>query len=57
MFTLHFMMSKIYVQQVMDWVSFVLWMTIFSLLGFILLGFGLQLIIKNAITEPKQNPS
>ena len=57
MFALRFVTSVVYVEQLMDWVNFLLWMIMLSLAGFILLGFGLYLIIKNATKEAKQNPS
>ena len=51
MFVLHFMFQGVYVRDVMDWVSFLGWMSLFSFVGFLLLGFGLLLIIKNAKAE------
>ena len=51
MFVLHFMLQGVYVSNVMDWVSFFGWMSLFSFAGFLLLGLGLMLIIKNAKTE------
>ena len=51
MFVLHFMLKDVYVNNLMDWVSFFGWMSLFSLAGFLLVGFGLQLIIKSTKTE------
>ena len=51
MFVLHFMFQVVYVRDVWDWVSFVGWMSLFSFVGFLLLGLGLMLIIKNAKAE------
>ena len=51
MFVLHFMFQGVYVRDVMDWVSFLGWMSLFSFVGFLLLGLGLMLIIKNAKAE------
>jgi small neutral amino acid transporter SnatA (MarC family) len=47
MFVLHFMVKDVYVNNVMDWVSFFGWMSLFSFMGFLLVGLGLQLIIKS----------
>jgi len=57
MFVLRFVTSVVYVEQLMDWVNFLSWTITLSLVGFILLGFGLYLIIKNAIKKPKQTAS
>ena len=51
MFVLHFTLKDVYVNNLMDWVSFFGWMSLFSLAGFLLVGFGLQLIIKSTKTE------
>ena len=51
MFVLHFMVKDVYVSNVMDWVSFFGWMLLFSFTGFLLIGLGLQLIIKSARAE------
>jgi hypothetical protein len=51
MFVLHFMFQGVYVSNIMDWVSFFGWMSLFSFVGFLLLGLGLMLIIKNAKAE------
>ena len=51
MFVLHFMFQGVYVSSIMDWVSFFGWMSLFSFVGFLLLGLGLMLIIKNAKAE------
>jgi hypothetical protein len=51
MFVLHFMFQGMYVSNIMDWVSFFGWMSLFSFVGFLLLGLGLMLIIKNAKAE------
>ena len=47
MFVLHFMVQRVYVSNVMDWVSFVGWMSMFSFAGFLLVGLGIRLIIKD----------
>ena len=47
MFVLHFMVQGVYVRNIMDWVSFVGWMSMFSLVGFLLVGLGIRLIIKD----------
>ena len=47
MFVLHFMVQRVYVSNVMDWVSFVGWMSMFSLVGFLLVGLGIRFIIKD----------
>ncbi len=47
MFVLHFIVQRVYVSNVMDWVSFVGWMSMFSLVGFLLVGLGIQFIIKD----------
>lgn len=47
MFVLHFMVQRVYVRNIMDWVSFVGWMSMFSLAGFLLVGLGIRLIIKD----------
>ena len=51
MFVLHFMLKDVYVNNLMDWVSFFGWMLLFSFVGFLLLGLGLMLIIRNAKAE------
>ena len=51
MFVLHFMVKDVYVANIMDWVSFFGWMSLFSFVGFLLVGYGLGAIIK----EAKQN--
>ena len=51
MFVLHFMFQGVYVSNIMDWVSFFGWMSLFSFVGFLLLGLGLMLIIRNAKAE------
>jgi hypothetical protein len=51
MFVLHFMAKDVYVVNIMDWVSFVGWMSMFSFIGFMLVGIGLQLIIKSTKAE------
>ena len=51
MFVLHFMFQGVYVSSIMDWVSFFGWMLLFSFVGFLLLGLGLMLIIRNAKAE------
>jgi hypothetical protein len=53
MFVVHFMLQGVYVSNIMDWVSFWGWMTLFSFVGFLLLGSGLMLIIKNAKAETR----
>lgn len=47
MFVLHFMVQGVYVRNIMDWVSFVGWMSMFSLVGFLLVGLGIWSIIKD----------
>ena len=47
MFVLHFMVQGVYVRNIMDWVSFVGWRSMFSLVGFLLVGLGIRLIIKD----------
>ena len=54
MFVLHFMVKDVYVNNVMDWVSFFGWMSLFSFMGFLLIGLGLQLIIKSTRAETWQ---
>ena len=51
MFVLHFMLKDVYVNNVMDWVSFFGWMSLFSFVGFLLVGLGLMLIIKSVKAE------
>jgi hypothetical protein len=51
MFVLHFMFQGVYVSSIMDWVSFFGWMLLFSFVGFLLIGLGLMLIIRNAKAE------
>jgi Mn2+/Fe2+ NRAMP family transporter len=51
MFVLHFMLKDVYVNNVMDWVSFFGWMSLFSFAGFLLVGLGLMLIIKSVKAE------
>lgn len=51
MFVLHFMLQGVYAINLWDWMSFFVWMSLFSFVGFMLLGFGLMLIIKNAKAE------
>ena len=51
MFVLHFMLKDVYVNNLMDWVSFFGWMLLFSFVGFLLIGLGLMLIIRNAKAE------
>jgi len=48
MFVLHFMVKDVYVANIMDWVSFFGWMSLFSFVGFLLVGYGLRTIIKEA---------
>jgi hypothetical protein len=48
MFVLHFMVRGVYVNAYLDWVSFVGWMSMFSFAGFLLVGLGIWLIIKEA---------
>jgi hypothetical protein len=55
MFVLRFVTSVVYVEQLIDWMNFLLWVIILSLVGFILLGFGSYLMIRSAIKEAKQN--
>jgi CBS domain containing-hemolysin-like protein len=47
MFVLHFMVQRVYVRNIMDWVSFVGWMSMFGFVGFLLVGLGIWLIIKD----------
>jgi hypothetical protein len=54
MFVLHFMMKDVYVNNILDWVSFFGWMSLFSCAGFLLVGLGLQLIIKSTKVETSE---
>ena len=51
MFVLHFMVQGVYVRDIWDWVSFIGWMSAFSFIGFLLIGLGLKLIIKDTKAE------
>jgi hypothetical protein len=51
MFVFHFMLKDVYVRDIMDWVGFFGWMSLFSFVGFLLLGLGLKLIFKSQKAE------